>query len=339
MEGLTPVAVAEVETTIKKRRAALHSTLERAHSHSCAMTLIVSVEDELDNRRSFNVADQLAGKHPIRVITVQLADGAGDAVRAWVCTECEATPSATVCSEEIVLQSGTGSTDRIVSAVRGLLVPDLPVFLWWQRGAPHGDVLWNGLRPMCDRIIVDSIRFGDGAAALDTLRGLVSFAAKHHMSVRDLNWQRTAPWRRAIATCFDDRKTLALLADLDRCSITYAAGSDREQPSARSLLMAGWFASRVPKLRGHCRTAAGKHWSEVAAGRVVAITLTASNSKACLMLVRKDAPGIEAQAHDRDGKQVRHWSFRAASLSEAQLLDECLETLERDSIFESALEI
>ena len=238
--GLTPVRVAQIEDTIAERWRTMIAKLERPQSHACVMTLIICVEDEGDNRFALDIIDQLAGKYPIRVISIGRCDKERDTVLAWVNTACEGDGSAAICSEEIVLQGGPESDDRLVSAVRGLLVSDLPVMLWWRGGAPRESSLWRGLHPLCDRVIVDSHRFvlaggagapdagaanvaaplvagdwkgarGDGAAALDVLRALVK-AGGQRASVRDLNWQRTAPWRAAIATCFDDREMLSVLA-------------------------------------------------------------------------------------------------------------------------------
>ena len=339
-EVLTPVAMGQIESALHQRRLDMLGKEEHPHAHACCMTLIISVEDEGDNLDVFKTVESLAGKYPIRVVGVQSTPRrSSDDLAAWVNAECEGKPSARICSEQVAIQGGVDAVDRIVSVVRGLLAPDLPVILWWRGGTPHGDVLWNGLRPMCDRIVVDSMRFGDGAAALDTLRRLVHLGGKT-MSVRDLNWERTAPWRAAIASCFDDRTVLALLPDVDRCAITYAADGEKQLPSARAMLMAGWLISRLPRLRGHVRTAHAKRWSEVAAGRVVAIALTSSSSKTCVMLVRQPPPiGIEVQAHGSDGKQFRRWQFPAHTLTEAELLDRCLETLGSDPIFESALDV
>jgi glucose-6-phosphate dehydrogenase assembly protein OpcA len=337
--GLTPVAVDAIEDALKARRLAMIAKEAQPHAHSCVMTLLICVEDERDNRQVFTTVERLAGKYPIRMIAVQsTASRGGEEVAAWVNAACEGEPAAPICSEEIAIQAGVDSVDRIVSAVRGLLVPDLPVFLWWRGRTPHGDPLWHGLRGLCDRIIVDSIRFGDGAAALDTLRRLVGIGGKR-MSVRDLNWQRTAPWRVAIATCFDDRDMLALLPGIDRCSITYAAGDERDFPSARAMLMSGWLVSRVPRLRGHARSTPGRARADVEHGRIVAVALTSSTTKTSLLLVRQPSPpGIEVQAMGADGEQLRHWRFPAHTLTEAELLDGCLETLGPDAIFEAALE-
>jgi hypothetical protein len=57
------------------------------------------------------------------------------------------------------------------------------------------------------------------------------------------------------------------------------------------------------------------------------------------MLVRQPAPsGIEVQSQGADGSLLRRWRFPAHTLTQAELLDGCLETLGADPIFEAALE-
>ncbi|HXW50500.1 MAG TPA: glucose-6-phosphate dehydrogenase assembly protein OpcA [Candidatus Acidoferrales bacterium] len=352
MKGLTAVAVANIEAALAERRRVMVSKLEHPHSRACVMTLIVGIQETTDNQPALDVVSQLAGKYPIRVIAVGSAAMADNSLTAWVNTACEGVDSVSICTEEIVLQGSADSTDRVLSAVRGTLVSDLPVMLWWRGGAPAGDALWSGLFAMSDRAIVDSHRFalgfrasggasvtgGHGPAAIKALRGIVR-AGGSRASVRDLNWQRTAPWRAAIATCFDDREVLALLPDIDRCSITFSGEGDDDPPSARALLMAGWLRNRLPRLRESCVVAPGKRSAGIDPGRIVGIALTSSGNKASLLLVRKSAPtSIEAQASSPDGKSFRRWSFGASTLTEAQLLDGCLETLGRDSMFEASLE-
>lgn len=347
--GLTSVRVEQIDDTIRERWRTMIAKLERPQSHACVMTLIICVEDEADNRFALDIIDQLAGKYPIRVISVGRSEKERDTVLAWVNTACEGEGTVAICSEEIVLQGGADSDDRLVSAVRGLLVSDLPVVLWWRGGAPQENSLWRGLHPLCDRVIVDSHRFtpdvagdgkvarGDGGAALELLRELVK-AGGRRLTVRDLNWERTSPWRAGIATCFDDREMLSLLPDIDRCSITFAATRKEDPPSARALLTAGWLCTRLSRLRQQCSIAPSTSWANLSAGRIVAITLSASASKTSLLLVRQSSPtGIEVQAHDRNGKAFRRWHFGAATLTEAQLLDGCLQTLGRDPLFESSL--
>jgi glucose-6-phosphate dehydrogenase assembly protein OpcA len=354
LRGLTQVAVPNVEAALADRRRTMLAALERPNARSCVMTLVIAVEDEREHQSSIDIIGQLAGKYPLRVIVVGRLASARDQLCAWVNLECGQEASRAICSEEIVLQGGVESTDRIASSVRGLIRSDLPVMLWWRGGVPLASPSWQILFALSDRIIVDSHRFQfdaegpsqsqsgtarpDGRRALSVLRELVQ-ASGARACLRDLNWQRTAPWRAAIATCFDDSDVLALLPTLDRCAVTFSAQSKNAAPSARALLMAGWLINRSNRLRAHCAIGAGTHWPGVQAGRIVAITLTSSTSKASLVLVRESSPvAIRAQANTVEGKPMRRWDFGASTLSEAELLDGCMETIGRDTLFERALQ-
>jgi glucose-6-phosphate dehydrogenase assembly protein OpcA len=345
LPGLSSVAIAQIDGALIERRRAMLAKMAKPMSRARVLTLVIGVSDEKDNQSAFDIVNQLAGKYPIRVIAVGRYEKAPDAIRAWVNTACDGEESTPICSEEIILQGGVTATERIVATVRSLVVSDLPVMLWWRGGVPTQSALWRGLFSLCDRAIVDSHRFAAGGEeiagpdALAVLRSLVR-AGGTRVSVRDLNWQRTAPWRAAIATCFDDREVLALLPELDRCSILFAAADSDAAPSARALLMSGWLESRLERLRGCCKIAPATRWAKLEPGRIVAITLTSSTSKASLVLIRRSSPtGVDAQANGRDGKPMRRWTFGASTLTEAELLDGCLETLGRDGLFEAALTV
>ena len=336
--GLVPAHVDRIEEELSRRwceDAKKHSV---PHMHSCAMTIIAWVEEETDSRGVLDVVEQLGGKHPVRAIVLRASDAMPEEkVSAWIGTGCTGVEaSEAVCSEEIVLHANVHSPERLSSVVHGLLVPDLPVYLWWRSGSPFSNAVFRLLRPLADRIVVDSILFGDGAAALDTLRRLVQQGGAR-TTVRDLNWQRTEPWRNAIAACFDDADVLAMLPDLNRCAVTYASPAE-SKASARSLLMSGWLASRYEPLRGHCKLATSQT-VDISLGRVASIALSSSTDKVSLLLERQQSPaGIKAAANMADGRLLKEWIFPAKSLSEAELLDRCLDALGRDALFELALE-
>src|ERR1700737_3773464 len=106
-EVLTPVAVGQIESALHTRRLEMLRKEEHPHTHSCCMTLIISVEDERDNLEVFRTVETLAGKYPIRVVAVQsTARRASDDLAAWVNAECEGKPSAPICSEEAAIQGG-----------------------------------------------------------------------------------------------------------------------------------------------------------------------------------------------------------------------------------------
>ncbi|MDQ6781312.1 MAG: glucose-6-phosphate dehydrogenase assembly protein OpcA, partial [Candidatus Eremiobacteraeota bacterium] len=310
-QPMAPVAVANIETALTQSWRELARKQGTTLVHACSLTLLIWVDQEAAGRGVLEAVNQLAGKHPIRAIVVSPEEGMAEgSVAAWFANGCDAQTVDPICSEEILLRAHPQSTESLASAVRGLLVADLPIYLWWRGGSPSGHPLFSALCGMADRVVVDSIRFGDGPAALDTLRRLVQ-RNPGRVTVRDLNWQRTEPWRNALAACFDDHDVLTMLPHLDRCSVTYS-GTDGSSASARSMLIYGWLASRFPALRGRVRIAPGKHWADIAHGRIVAISLNSAANKCSLMLVRQQSPtGITAEARALDGRVMRRWTFQA----------------------------
>jgi glucose-6-phosphate dehydrogenase assembly protein OpcA len=130
-----------------------------------------------------------------------------------------------VCSEVIHLRLCGGRASAPASVVMPLLVSDLPVFLRWRGQLPFGGDELEQLVGLADRLIVDS---GESSAPDDfgRLAGLFE-----RITVSDIAWARTEPWRRAVA---------ALWPDVAEASTLRVAG-----PEADSLLLAGWLRSRL----------------------------------------------------------------------------------------------
>jgi glucose-6-phosphate dehydrogenase assembly protein OpcA len=285
-----------------------------------------------------SVVGALADAHPIRAISV-ITDEAFDerSTKAWLGAGCEPQHGNQICSEEIILLGHPEAVALIVSTVLGLLAADLPVDLWWRGGTPSGNPLFSAFARLADKIVVDSMRFGDGAAALDTVRRLLEYR-RDRAGVVDLNWERTAPWRVALAACFDDPAVAQLLPSFTRASVNYAAdGGGGARPTARALLVAGWLSSRVEQLRGKVRVKADVDGG-IGVGRVQKMSLTSTQSRSTVELERRADPvGIEATATDAAGEQIRRWLFPTATLGEAELLHRCIDSPARDPLLEAAL--
>ena len=206
----------------------------------------------------------------------------------------------------------------------------------WEN-SPHGSGLFRLIAPFADKLIVDTQRFGDTSAALDTLRRMAEHRSGH-VAVSDLNWKRIEPWRETVAACFDDPAAAAMLQDLDRCEIDYAGSGAAAAPTARAALLAGWLSSRLQRLRHRTRLSGQPPASSGNAGRIEGVVLSSSQTKASLTLRRVAKPqGIEACANGSAGAEIRRWHFPADTMSEAQLLHMCLDDPTRDPVFEAAL--
>ena len=139
---------------------------------------------------AIDALEHVGPSHPLRAIVATPADGE---LRATVASSCWVGASdRQVCSERVLVAAGPRA---LPSAVTSLLVPDLPVFLWWQGPFDRSDGLAAELAGLASRVIVDSGECSlDGVAAARILARSVG---------GDLAWAGLLPWRDAVAGLFD----------------------------------------------------------------------------------------------------------------------------------------
>jgi glucose-6-phosphate dehydrogenase assembly protein OpcA len=190
---------------------------------------------------------EVVGAHPARVLLlVAEPDGpvpeatAQRGMTASVAALCRRAGGARrqVCCELIALRAGGTETRHLADAGRALLVPDLPVAVWWPDGGQASDVsgpLATELAPLADRWIVDT---GETAGATG-LRATQRLAGRLRGAVSDLAWMRLLPWRELTAQFFDPPAFRRHLERVDRLEVWIADGNG---PSAEALLWLGWVA-------------------------------------------------------------------------------------------------
>lgn len=334
--GATEVKIGDVEAALAARwRAQASQTADAASARAHVLNLVACVEEAGAETVVSQIVGQLAATHPLRVITVIRDDAvADDSLRSWIDAGCA---DEQVCSEEIFIAANPQSAECAASAVESLLSSDMPLYLWWRGGPPSGSVLFSRLAQVADKIVVDSMRFGDNAAALDTLRRMVERHGEAS-AIGDFNWQRIAPWRATIGACFDDPAVLALLPEFDRCAIEFLATSTASaSPSARALLLSSWVTTRQPSLRGCVRIVPVQGEGD-GVGRLESVRFGALRTQAALELERIAEPlGVTGTARGADGLQMRRFSFPAETLSEAELLHRCIDVPLREPMLEVAL--
>src|SRR5256712_10720685 len=150
-----------------------------------------------------------------------------------------------VCYEQILVRAHGDVEDRLASAVIPLLVPDLPVFLWWTAAAPHGSRSFGDLLRLPDRLVVDSADFARPEVTLPIIANITE-AARGLFGLTDLNWTRLTPWRE-IATAFFDVPSWRLFLDgITGLRVGFAVDMDgRDIHPSQALLFVGWLASRL----------------------------------------------------------------------------------------------
>ena len=120
-----------------------------------------------------------------------------------------------------------------------LLVPDLPVILWWPGRPDFDNPLFDNLCELADQLVVDT---DEGFDERDLKRLLeVAQRDQSRASIGDFNWARLIAWRHVAAQFFDMPGMLSRLSQIH--GVTIFHGSDGSTTQAQ--LLGGWIRSRM----------------------------------------------------------------------------------------------
>lgn len=210
----------------------------------CLLNLVVCVSGEAAIQQVTEIITLLTHRYPNRAIVVSTApESPDDWLDAWVQAHCRR-PSPNrpqVCCEQISIEARGAAVMRVPGTILPLLVPDVPVVLWWPQGMPFDEPLFTRLCSLADRAIVDTATFDDPDDGLRRLAALLDGT----MAISNLAWSRLTPWRELVAQFFDTPSMLPHLAGIDRVIIEYEVWPDAVRDRTQALLMVGWLASRL----------------------------------------------------------------------------------------------
>ena len=216
-------------------------------ARASVLNLVVFASREIHARRAAATIGELATRHPSRAIVV-VTDRERDGRPPQLEMHCHlTTPGGAhqVSYEQILIRARGDSDRRLVSAVIPLLLPDLPVFLWWTETPPLDAAYFEQLLGLADRLIVDS---GDFARPDRTLPRLHSVARSGHgrYGLTDFNWTRITPWRELTSQFFDVPAWRPFLDGITGIRVGFSVDADgREIHPSQALLLIGWLASRL----------------------------------------------------------------------------------------------
>ncbi|MGL5405812.1 MAG: glucose-6-phosphate dehydrogenase assembly protein OpcA [Propionibacteriaceae bacterium] len=167
-------------------------------------------------------ASLVAGKeHPSRILLV--IRGAGEVTTL----DAELRTGEGVPGDVVTLHLNGELVDHDDSVVLPLLLPDLPVVVWWPNQSPE--------IPAQDRIgKLANRRITDASGDVDHLAALRIRAEHHAPGDTDLTWTRLTPWRALLAAALDQ-----FPAPINGAVIEAAADN------APAELMAAWLESRL----------------------------------------------------------------------------------------------
>jgi glucose-6-phosphate dehydrogenase assembly protein OpcA len=226
-------------------------TLTRA----CQFNLVACCDGPAQARLADTVLSSISSQCPSRAILVVVDPVEGsDRLDAAISAHCVYTAGAgrgrQVCCEQITLTGSGSGAQRLPGAVLPLLLPDLPVAVWYP-GDPRlesrgvFESVSRVVRESADRLVLDGRL---ASHPWETMRVLASL----ELPLADLAWQRLRGWREMVASFFDGPGFETMPARLTRLTATWAAPSDaepsdsREMPgAAEAILLSCWAASRL----------------------------------------------------------------------------------------------
>ncbi len=241
-EGGRPFDAAAIESDLKnmwKTAGGVDSARTGAIYRAALANLVVPLDPALGLKLTPVLVD-VTRRHPARLFSIGAGAGqAGTRLRARIGAVCHRRENGggLVCSEQVVLESDADSIALIPSAVRSLLIGDLPTVLLDFH--PALDRSWIAeLGDMADLIVMDSCLQKPG-----TEPSIWRFLREQgSRKVHDLAWARLVPWRAILAEVFDGKEYLPALGTVRSVEIGFTG---QEFPPSPVWLLAGWLASRL----------------------------------------------------------------------------------------------
>ena len=234
--GNGPMSVAEIEHELGKLRANEDGTLAL---RSSVLNLIV-VTDEEDAPKVTRSVSNLAGGYPARaIVLISDPEGARN-VEVQLSAFCNVRGGggAQVCAEQVTIHAEGPPANHLESLAGPLLLPDLPVFLWYPGAFSTHAPEFAAMADLADRVIVDSAAREDRE---DSLREMAALIEREIMpAVGDLQWVGLSPWRSLLADAFAAPERVGDLEKISSAEILYAPGGE-----CRALLLVGWLASSL----------------------------------------------------------------------------------------------
>jgi glucose-6-phosphate dehydrogenase assembly protein OpcA len=229
------MSVGQIERELGKLRTNDDGTLAL---RSSVLNLIV-VTDEDSAQEITNSVSRLAGRHPGRAI-VFIADPEGESnVDVRLSAFCHVRGGgAQVCAEQVTIHAEGPPARHLESLAGGLLIPDLPVFLWYPGEFSPRSLEFAAMADLADRIIVDSAASENHEACLREIATLIE--DPEMPAIGDLQWVGLSPWRSLLADTFGAPERAGDLGKIESAEVLYAPGGEN-----RALLLIGWLASTL----------------------------------------------------------------------------------------------
>jgi glucose-6-phosphate dehydrogenase assembly protein OpcA len=199
--------------------------------------MVVVTQSRGAGQRALATVESLGVRAPSRcVVLIAEPPGERQRVRSWarVAHHRHSEAGAEVVWEEVIVQTNV-DPHHLPAVVLPLLLPELPVFTYWEGTPPFAAEAFEELSLVTDRLIVDAATFTDPMADLTRF---VAVARTLRPAPSDCVWTRLTAWRELLSDPFNGpplRGTATRAKRLSVEAVDLAAG----------LELVGWLVSRL----------------------------------------------------------------------------------------------
>ena len=232
-EEAPPAKVDDVLARQRREQEDGHGPLMRASVNN----MVVVTPSRSAGQRALATVESLGARAPSRcVVLIAEPPSERPRVRSWarVAHHRHAGGGSEVVWEEVVVQTNVDPR-HLPAVVLPLLLPELPVFTYWEGTPPFSDEVFEELGSVTDRLIVDSATFADPPG---DLARLAAAAQGLRPALSDCAWARLTAWRELLADPFNGpplRGTAWRTRRVRVDAVDLAAGFE----------LVGWLASRL----------------------------------------------------------------------------------------------
>jgi glucose-6-phosphate dehydrogenase assembly protein OpcA len=201
---------------------------------------LIAVADEEDAQSITESVSKLANQYPSRaIVLISDPDGERDLdIQLSAFCNIRGGGGSQVCAEQITVHASGPPAEHLESFAGPLLVPGLPVFLWYPGVFSSSSPEFTGIAPLADRIILDSAASGDPEASLRDLAALLE--NPETPAIGDIQWVALSPWRSLVAEMFSAGERAKELDRISKVEILHTPEAE-----GRALLLLGWLASAL----------------------------------------------------------------------------------------------
>lgn len=227
--------------------ASSERTIDTAVSHACLSNFIVFTEDPDDEAFINETIPQYVIKHPCRVILIFARPRQSESKleQSIHSHNYRGLSGRSATCDQITLRASGSGVKETASAVQSLLVPDLPINLWWRGMFLNQMPLVDQMLTFADRFIYDGTHWTN---LHYTVRQVSDCIERYQSKVgfTNFNWARLRPWRDCTADFFD----LGLFPEdvwkINRVRIEFMSLPGNEEGfQYRSLLYLSWLAVQL----------------------------------------------------------------------------------------------